>query len=110
MIVALYSKIPTMDVRILPHSTIVATKDQVSSDLGGEVAVLDLKAGMYYGLEAVGARIWSLIQKPRTVNEIRDIILDEYDVEPERCERDLLMLLQRLADEGLVEVKDEPPT
>jgi hypothetical protein len=86
-------------------STVVAAKDQVSSDLGGEVAILDLKAGVYYGLDAVGARIWSLIQEPRTVNEIRDILLEEYEVEPERCERDLLVLLQRLADEGLIEVE-----
>lgn len=86
-------------------STVVAAKDQVSSDLGGEVAILDLKAGVYYGLDAVGARIWSLIEEPRTVNEIRDILLEEYDVEPERCERDLLALLRRLADEGLVEVR-----
>ena len=87
-------------------STVVAAKDQVSSDLGGEVAILDLKAGVYYGLDAVGARIWSLIEEPRTVNEIRDILLEEYDVEPERCERDLLVLLRRLADEGLVEVRN----
>jgi hypothetical protein len=87
-------------------STVVAAKDQVSSDLGGEVAILDLKAGVYYGLDAVGARIWSLIEEPRTVNEIRDILLEEYDVEPERCERDLLALLRRLADEGLVEVRN----
>ena len=87
-------------------STVVAAKDQVSSDLGGEVAILDLKAGVYYGLDAVGARIWSLIQKPRTVNEIRDILLEEYEVEPERCEHDLLALLRRLADEGLVEVRN----
>jgi hypothetical protein len=86
-------------------STVVAAKDQVSSDLGGEVAILDLKAGVYYGLDAVGARIWSLIQEPRTVNEIRNILLEEYEVEPERCERDLLVLLQRLADEGLIEVE-----
>jgi hypothetical protein len=87
-------------------STVVAAKDQVSSDLGGEVAILDLKAGVYYGLDAVGARIWSLIQEPRTVNEIRDILLQEYEVEPERCERDLLVLLQRLADERIIEVED----
>ena len=86
-------------------STVVAAKDQVSSDLGGEVAILDLKAGVYYGLDAVGARIWSLIQEPRTVNEIRNILLEEYEVEPERCERDLLVLLQSLADEGLIEVE-----
>jgi hypothetical protein len=87
-------------------STVVSAKDQVSSDLGGEVAILDLKAGVYYGLDAVGARIWSLIQEPRTVNEIRDILLEEYEVEPERCKHDLLVLLQRLATEGLVEVED----
>jgi hypothetical protein len=86
-------------------STVVAAKNQVSSDLGGEVAILDLKAGVYYGLDAVGARIWSLIQEPRTVNEIRNILLEEYEVEPERCERDLLVLLQRLANEGLIEVE-----
>ena len=86
-------------------STVVAAKDQVSSDLGGEVAILDLKAGVYYGLDAVGARIWSLIQEPRTVNEIRNILLEEYEVQPERCERDLLALLQRLADEGIIEVE-----
>ncbi len=84
----------------------MAAKDQASSDLGGEVAILDLKAGVYYGLDAVGARIWSLIQEPRTVNEIRNILLEEYEVEPEQCERDLLALLRRLADEGLVEVRN----
>ena len=88
-------------------STVVAAKDQVSSDLGEEVAILNLKAGVYYGLDAVGARIWSLIQEPRKVDEIRDVLLEEYEVEPERCERDLFALLQRLASEGLIQVEDE---
>jgi len=48
-------------------------------------------------------------QEPRTVNEIRDILLEEYDVEPKRCKRDLRALLQRLVTEGLMEVKDETP-
>ena len=94
---------------ICEHSVVVAGKDQVSSDLAGEVAILDVEAGVYYGLDRVGARIWNLIQEPRTVNEIRDILLEEYDVEPARCERDLLTLLQRLVDEGLIEVRDETP-
>lgn len=87
----------------------MATRDQVSSDLMGEVAILDLKAGVYYGLDDVGARIWNLIQEPKAVSEIRDTLLQEYDIEADRCERDLLALLQRLADEGLVEVEDAPP-
>jgi hypothetical protein len=56
-----------VDRAISVDSTVMTAKDQVSSDLGDEVAILDLKGGTYYGLDAVGARIWNLIQKPRTV-------------------------------------------
>jgi hypothetical protein len=87
-------------------SVVVAAQDQVSSDLGGEVAILNLKNGVYYGLDEVGARIWNLIQEPKAVHEIRDVLLDEYQVEIERCERDLLTLLEELVAENLVQVRD----
>jgi coenzyme PQQ synthesis protein D (PqqD) len=90
---------------ITVDSSVVAAKNQVSSDLGGEVAILDLEGGTYYGLDAVGARIWDLIQEPKTVEEIRNVLLEEYEVESERCERDVIRLLQELAEEGLVEVE-----
>jgi hypothetical protein len=90
-------------------STVVAAEGQVSSEIGEEVAILDLKAGTYYGLDTVGARVWELIQGPKSVGEIRNILLDEYEVEPKRCERDLLALLQTLVNEGLVEVKNGTP-
>ena len=93
------------------HSIIVAPREQVSSEPGEEVAILDLEfwvyCGVYCGLDAVGAYIWHLAQEPRTVSEVRDALLEEslleeYDVEPERCELDPVALLQRLAAEGLV--------
>lgn len=86
------------------YSTVVAVKGQVSSDLGGEVVILDLEAGEYYGLDAVGARVWTLLQESGTAKEIRDVIVSEYEVDPKRAERDLLELLQKLADERLIEV------
>jgi hypothetical protein len=89
------------------NSTVVASENQVSSDLGGEIVCLNHKSGVFYGLDGVGARIWELIQDPRTVNEIRDIVLEEYDVEPGRWERDLLALLEQLAAEGLIRVQDD---
>lgn len=88
------------------HSILVVAKEQVSCDLGGEAAILNLKSGVYYGLDPIGARIWDLIQEPKSLNEIREILLKEYEVEPDRCERDLLALLQKLAAEGLIEVSD----
>jgi Coenzyme PQQ synthesis protein D (PqqD) len=75
--------------------------------LADEAVILNLQNGMYYGLDPVGTRIWSLIQEPRTVHEVCAGMLQEYDVEPARCEQELLLLLQELAANGLVEVTDE---
>jgi hypothetical protein len=87
------------------QSVVLASTDQVSSDLANDVAILDLKAGAYFGLTKTGARIWKLLQTPRTVAQIRDCLLQEYNVEPERCETDLLALLHVLVAKGLVEVR-----
>ncbi len=90
------------------RSVVVAAKDQVSCDLAGEAAILNIKNGVYYGLDPVGARIWKMIQQPRSVDEVREALVEEYEVESERCEQDLITLLEKLLAEGLIEVKDGP--
>lgn len=90
------------------RSVVVAAKDQVSCDLAGEAAILNIKNGVYYGLDPVGARIWKLIQQARSVDEVREALVEEYEVESERCEQDLITLLEKLLAEGLIEVKDGP--
>ncbi len=87
-------------------SVVVAAGEQVSCELAGEQVILSLKNGVYYGLDPVGTFIWNLIQGPTRVFEVRDALLEQYDVDPDRCERDLLSLLQDLAAQGLVEVLD----
>jgi hypothetical protein len=89
------------------HETVVAAKKQVSCNLADDAVILDLQAGVYYGLNAVAARVWNLIQEPKTVAQIRDAIVDEYDVDPDRCECDLRLLLGDLMARGLVRAADE---
>jgi Coenzyme PQQ synthesis protein D (PqqD) len=88
-------------------SRVVATSDQVSSDLAGEVVILGLSSGVYYGLNEVGASIWNLIQQSRTIQEIQDALLQEYDVEASQLKQDIFSLLSELSAVGLIEVKDE---
>jgi Coenzyme PQQ synthesis protein D (PqqD) len=97
-----------MDVSLSAQSVVVAAAEQVSCPLGEESAILNLKNSVYYGLDTVGARVWTLLQKPRTIGELRDTLLDEYEVEPDRCERDLLGLLEKMRGEGLIEVRGAP--
>ena len=86
--------------------TVVASEDQISRDLDGEAVILNMKSGVYCGLNEVGARIWQLIQEPMSVTYIHDTLLQEYNVESDLCKKDLLALLQKLADHGLIEIKN----
>lgn len=92
--------------RVSEYSSIVATKNQVSSDLGGEAVILDLKSGVYYGLNSLGTQVWNLLQEPKTISEIKNAILEEYEVEPDCCRYELLELCQELLAVGLIEVTD----
>lgn len=87
------------------QSVVTVTKDQVSCSLGAEAAVLNTKQGIYYGLDPIGAQVWKLLHTPRKVADIHEVLLQEYDVEPERCQRDLLALLEDLLGAGLIEVR-----
>jgi hypothetical protein len=86
---------------------VAQAKDQVSCSLQEEAAILSFREGMYYGLNPVGARIWNLIREPKEVCEILDVMLREYEVDSQGCEKDLFALLERLLNEGLIEIKDE---
>ena len=90
---------------VLLDSTIVRSSDQVSTDLGGEAVILGIQSQEYFGLEDVGVRIWGIIREPKTGRDILDTLLNDYDVEPKRCESDLLAVLQEMAEEGLIEIK-----
>jgi Coenzyme PQQ synthesis protein D (PqqD) len=94
-----------MDAALSVHSIVVATSEQVSCPLGEESAILNLKNSMYYGMNPVGTRIWTLLKEPRSVGQLRDTLLNEYQVDAALCERDLLDLLRKMKSEGLIEVR-----
>src|SRR6476660_7988360 len=100
---------PATPGRELTAKFVVAAKDQMSCELAGEAVILDMESGTYFGLNEVGARVWSLIQEPRVVRDSQEGILREYEVDPERCEEDLATLLRDLSTAGLIEVQDGAP-
>ena len=96
-----------MKTAISLDSIVAASPDQVSCDLSGEVAILNLRSGMYYGLEEVAAAVWNLVAEPKPVSRILEALLDRYDVDHERCQNDLLTLLGMLDARGLIRVTEE---
>jgi hypothetical protein len=78
--------------------------DVVSRDLAGEAVILNLATGTYFGLDAVGTRIWHLIAEHGSTERIVEIVVAEYDVDEGRLRGDLEALLGQLRDKGLVSV------
>ena len=71
--------------------------------VGDETVILNLESGTYYGLDPVGARMWQLLGEGKSLGEVCDVMLNEYDVARERLEADLLKLAEELANNGLVD-------
>lgn len=97
-----------MDSVISDPSVIVATKDQFSCPLGDDIIILDPRAGLYFGLDNVGALVWELVQQPKSVRDLRQAILETFEVAPEVCERDLAAFLRDLVAKNLIEIRDAP--
>lgn len=81
--------------------------NQISSDISQESIILNLTNGCYYSLNDVGTRIWHLMQRPASVEQITAILHEEYDVSWNDCRQCVLDLLQDLDQHGLIEVQHE---
>ena len=89
----------------LPNTRIVVSRDQVSTTLSGETIILQMRDGTYYGLDAIGTRIWSLIQEPMSLAGISTTVEREYEVDGPRAMTDLITLVGELFERGLIEIR-----
>ncbi|HEV7670202.1 MAG TPA: PqqD family peptide modification chaperone [Thermoanaerobaculia bacterium] len=76
----------------------------LAREIGGEMVLLDVEAGTYFGLNEVGTRIWSLLAEGATLGEVEERLLGELEVDRETLETDLLSLVRDLTAQGLIDV------
>lgn len=95
---------------ITAQSKVVAARAQVSCDLAGEAAVLNLTSGIYYGLDEVGASVWQLIQAPAIVDSICAALGGQYETDRATLEADVCAFLTEMMNEGLVELSPDEPS
>ncbi len=92
--------------RLHADTRLAASRDQVSCELDGEAVILGLADGVYYGLDPVGATVWSLLERgPHTVAQLRDAVTDEVEVDAPTAEADLIELMGDMLARGLVELR-----
>lgn len=91
-------------------ATIVMRKSGlIEAEVDGELVGLHVDNGTCYGFNGTATRIWSLIEKPVALGELRDALLAEFDVDPATCEQELRAVLGELEADGLVELRPASP-
>jgi hypothetical protein len=83
------------------------SEDVLFQEVGGETVLLDLGSEQYFGLDAVGTRIWQLIGEGAGPGVVVDTLLAEYEVDRPTLEKDVADLLERLREAGLIRIADE---
>lgn len=81
--------------------------DVLFRELGGESVLLDLRTESYFGLDAVGTRMWQALCETGSLDAAAAALDGVWDVEPARLRADLRRLVDELARQGLV-VLDAP--
>jgi hypothetical protein len=77
-------------------------KDLVCQELDGEMVILDMQAGLYYGIDAVGTRIWQMLQDKVPPATMIDLLLEEYEIEADVCSQQVMAFLTELEKNRLI--------
>jgi hypothetical protein len=80
---------------VVPESVLVR-------ELSGEAVILDLKSEMYFGLDQVGYRIWTVLTTSDSIGAAYEQLLSEYEVEPQELKQSLDALLGQCTEHGLL--------
>ena len=89
------------------NQTITLSPDVISQEVSGETVLLDLESENYFGLDAVGTRIWQLIKENDDLQAIYNTLLEEYEVEEQRLQTDLEAILGEITQLGLVTLENK---
>ena len=90
----------------MTEKRVCARPDVLARELQGQLVVLNLDSETYFGLDSVGTRFWTVLTSTPSVRAAVDLLRDEFDVDPADLEADVCDLIDRLKEEGLVDVVD----
>jgi hypothetical protein len=93
--------------RLSLSTRVVQNPNMLHAAAGEEVMMLDVPGGNYYGLDAIGARIWALIAQPVTLGSVCGRLTSEYDVQEDVCRAEVLTFIEELVERRAVDVVAE---
>jgi hypothetical protein len=79
----------------------IRNKDVLGSLVDNEYVIFSSNNGEYYGLNSVASRVWESMHTPKTIQDISEELIREFDVEKEECERYVIQFVHELIEHDL---------
>jgi hypothetical protein len=86
------------------HDTIRRDGDWLTAQVGGDLVMMSATQGNYIRLSDVGARVWELLEEPRSRDDLHTTLIAEYDVAPQTCRQAIDDFLATLVDRRAVRI------
>lgn len=87
------------------NETVRISNEVIVQELEGEAVLLDMRSGVFFGLNPVAKRMWELLSELGRSEVVLQRLLNEYDATEEQLRRDLSDFIERLRSKGLAEVQ-----
>jgi hypothetical protein len=78
----------------------------IANQMDGEIVMMSIDNGEYYGLDEVGSRIWELMEQPVSLGELINSLVTEFEVSRDECFQDTMEFLDDLFAKDLLLVKN----
>jgi hypothetical protein len=92
---------------MIKSDSIICRNDNIPTiELDGDVAMMNIEKGKYYGLNSVASRVWELLEESQIFSELIELLLKEYDVDKTTCVQDVSELLDSLNEAGLITISE----
>ena len=96
----------TMIYKLHLNNIVQRKKDLLESNIDDEKVMMSLENNEYYGLNSVASRIWELLTEKQSISSIVNQLMEEYDIDRENCEKDVLDFIQELNEKNLIQVDE----
>lgn len=84
------------------ETVITRRTDLPTTDLGGEIGMVNVELGKYFALNPVGTRIWELLEKPNSINGLVSILMEQYDVDIDTCTGEVVQFIENMLQLELI--------
>ena len=92
------------DQTLEPQMQVRRIDDVLDADMDGELVMMDIDQGSYFGLNTTATRIWSLLAQPVVISDLCHQLTAEFNVPEKQCEQEVVRFLENLLRRGLLQV------